>query len=182
MRPFLIASFVIALFACSNSDSTNQKDVGRKEGGRHSVTVPKPVIVPVPDEQVAKEYSRLESNSKSKGRELKHVVNNMRSRALERYGNKPVFLVVAGTDSMSGGLDGWRTCAKFGVRQLGLPDDTIATFNDQNGASCENNPNGYVSQIVIVGLEGIGEKIGTPVYKTEKMTVVVSNVMTMKNE
>lgn len=177
----VIALLVIVFSACSNSNNTDQK-TSNKIKAPHSTSAPKPAIVPVTEEQVVNEFDRLESNRKTNDPQQRQVVENMRRRTIQQYGNKPMSLVLAGTDSVSGGLDGWRTCAKFGLKQLGLPAGSIATFNDQNGVSCEKNPNGYVSQIVIIGPEGIEEKIGTPTYKTEKMTVMIGSVVLIKGK
>ncbi|MCG2687766.1 hypothetical protein L6260_03105 [Candidatus Parcubacteria bacterium] len=139
------------------------------------VKTDEPAIVPVTEEQVTDEKRRLDELEEPD--ESKFAILELFSQATARYHSKPMVIFMAGTDSMNGGVDDWRTCAKLKPEQLGLPADTLVVFFDEYNAPCAGHPDGYVTMMTIVGPAGIEESIVDPVYKTEKMTVMIASIL-----
>ncbi len=136
---------------------------------------PVPDIVPVTPEQVEAESDRIAGLQAPS--DADSAMTRIMAEALKRFQGQSWEIVVAGTDSMNGGLDGWRTCAKFKPEQLGLPPDALVLFFDQNRQDCDKSPDGFVMMMVLAVPVGTEKSLISPTYGNEKMTVVVSNVM-----
>lgn len=139
------------------------------------VEVNVPATVPVTEGQVAMEAERFDKLEEPVDAQTAFV--EMVERANTRYNGKPFAVLMAGTDSMNGGKDGWRTCAKLKPEQLGVPSDTLAVFFNKDRQPCDKHPDDYVMMMVLAGPVGLEKAVIDPVYKNERMTVMVASTV-----
>jgi hypothetical protein len=138
--------------------------------------VEEPKIVPVTPEYKANEMARLKSQPPD-GRD----VEGFSLLAANQFAGQEFTLIIAGTDSMSGGLDGWRTCAKLTPDMLGVPKDALVGMFDENMQACAQHPDGYVTVISVAVPGSTAPTLTSPSYKTEQMTVMVGMAVTANN-
>ncbi len=131
-----------------------------------------PSVVPIGREELSREVARMA--------ELKtppsfyDAVATMVEEGKVRYKNRPWVIATAGTDSQNGGLDNWRSCAKFKPEQMGFKADDLVLFVDENEQPCATSPNGYVAMIAFAVPDNQAPKLQLkPTYKSEQMTIMI---------
>jgi|GEM_PF-5644023 len=112
-----------------------------------AVSSPTPAVTILTEEEHDRELQRLDL--------LPPIDNRAEERAIAetfvKFETNQVHVLTAGTDSLEGGLDNWRTCAKLSKNEIfDVPERYAMVFYTVDNEPCEGHPTAIVGQVVAI--------------------------------